>query len=137
MRVTKIDQHLIQLTQWGAVNAVTGQGLFASAYSNFGQELDCCAPGVRIISTTHHHPFAYGEMTGTSMATPVACACLANMLSEDPEYLKMQRNAERSDCAKNRILEACIDIGLPAQFQGRGLVYASKKLAQWSESRVT
>jgi hypothetical protein len=100
--------------------------LFLWKSSNFGGEITCCAPGVRIISTARYHEEAYQDMSGTSMSAPAVCAVLATILSRDVKYREMQRNADRAAHAKMRLVQSCRDIGLSTKYQGYGLVQLSR-----------
>ncbi len=97
---------------------------FFAASSNFGPGIACCAPGVRIISTAWSDQESYVEMTGTSMASPAACAALACLLAEDPVFRSMDRTAARADHARKVLENACRPTGLSDRYEGRGLVQA-------------
>jgi serine protease len=59
-----------------------------SSFSNFGYSIDLCAPGSNIRSTTYNN--AYGSMSGTSMASPVAAGAAAIVKSQFPNYTMLQ-----------------------------------------------
>ncbi|GHS84989.1 hypothetical protein FACS1894201_04200 [Bacteroidia bacterium] len=66
-----------------AVGAITSEAARAS-FSNFGNWVSVCAPGVDIISTL---PFnTYGIMGGTSMACPMVSGVAALVLSAAKDY---------------------------------------------------
>lgn len=99
---------------------------YLARFSCMGPEITCTAPGVGIVSTA---PSAFVEpvfveMDGTSMASPIACGALAARLARDPAYLSMARDERRAAHALDVLAASCRDIGLAAQFQGRGLPQA-------------
>lgn len=100
------------------------EGLYLANFSCFGDEIDVAAPGVGIISTVPercgvHAPFA--AMMGTSMASPVACAALAGILSSSPEYLALPRDLTRARTARYLLARACRTVGLAPRYQGSGM----------------
>lgn len=98
--------------------------MYLANFSCFGPEIDCCAPGVGIISTIPERfslTMPYGSMDGTSMASPAACGALAAILSATPDYLGLPRDAGRAERARALLKESCRDVGMEAKFQGRGL----------------
>jgi Subtilase family len=98
--------------------------MFLANFSCFGPEIDCCAPGVGIISTVPERenlPLPYGSMDGTSMASPSACGALAAILSATPEYLGMPRDVTRAETARALLKGNCQDVGMQATFQGQGI----------------
>lgn len=100
------------------------ENLYLANFSCFGPEITCAAPGVGIIATVPERfgrAAPYGAMSGTSMASPVACAVLAARLSTMPAYGALPRNHTRAEMARNELRNACRDIGLEARFQGRGI----------------
>lgn len=54
-----------------------------ASFSNFGKSLDILAPGVDVYSSLNNNE--YGNMSGTSMATPFAVASSAILLSINPD----------------------------------------------------
>ncbi len=54
-----------------------------AAFSNFGQHVDVCAPGVRLISA-YPGGESFAEWSGTSFAAPLAAASAALVVSADP-----------------------------------------------------
>lgn len=58
-----------------------GNLYFDSSYSNFGDEVDFCAPGSAIESASHTSDTGTIGMSGTSMAAPHVSACVALLYS--------------------------------------------------------
>ncbi len=81
----------------------TPGGLYVANFSDSGPQVDCSAPGVGIISTvparTSGVAAPYADKSGTSVATPVACASLATLLSQDAVYRSLPRGSERAQRA--------------------------------------
>lgn len=97
---------------------------YLSNFSCFGDNIDCCAPGVGIIATVpERHGLAapMGVMDGTSMASPVVCGALAAILSADQSYLGLPPNVTRSEHARAILRLRCQDLRLAARYQGRGI----------------
>jgi subtilisin len=96
---------------------------FLASFSNFGTTIDCCAPGVAIISTV---PVRFGledpyaVMDGTSMASPAACGALAALLAQSDDYKELT-GSSRAEAARTILRSNCRSIGLPAAFQGNGM----------------
>jgi len=81
-----------------------------SGFSNYGSEIDVCAPGDPILSTVQRRYQGlsrYGELEGTSMSSPVAAAVAALIWSHYPQMKaaevvkKLIESADNID-AKNR-----------------------------------
>jgi serine protease AprX len=89
------------------------------AYSGRGPTPTCVckpevvAPGSRILSCKNQRT-GYRELSGTSMSTPFVSGVLALLLSREP-------NLTPKD-VKLRLYETCIDMELPHQQQGWGLI---------------
>jgi subtilisin family serine protease len=98
-------------------------GIYAASFNNIGPAVVCTGPGVAIISTVPSadgQP-AYGAMSGTSMASPVVCASLAAVLSEDAQYRKLPRDASRAQYAWTVLARGLRPLGLNSQYQGYGM----------------
>ncbi len=69
------------------VGAIDKNGVKGS-FSNYGETVDVCAPGVEIVSTylkTAEYPYEYGKLDGTSQAAPhiAAVAAMFKYLNKD------------------------------------------------------
>ena len=73
--------------QWVISVAATQNSDVKAPFSNYGVNVDVCAPGVNIYSTTNN---SYGYMSGTSMASPVAAGAAAIIQSEYPSLNAIQ-----------------------------------------------
>ncbi len=91
-------------------------------FSNYGEYIDFCAPGVNILSTWPNATYAYGS--GTSFATPFVTGVVAVMLSQYP-YLSNEN-------VKATLRAQAEDLGEEGwdQFYGWGIVdaYAAASL---------
>ncbi len=97
---------------------------FIASFSNFGPEIDICAPGVAILSSV---PTGYASWDGTSMACPIISG-LASLILE--AYPEIQTGDEWQPYYVREIINsAAKDIGLPAEMQGAGLLNAETALA--------
>jgi len=97
--------------------------LYLASFSNFGNQIDCTAPGVGIIATVPERfglTRPYAAMDGTSMASPVACGALAALLADQPSYQSLSGSA-RAEEARTVLRANCQSIGLAAGFQGAGM----------------
>ncbi len=108
-----------------AENALFGSDdLYAAAFTNYGPEIDFAGPGVGIIAPvpdrfgTEH---CFTAMSGTSMAAPAVCARIAILLAEDPNYVKMPPSEQRSRFVRNLAISKAVSLGLPRNYEGRGL----------------
>lgn len=71
--------------------AASTEGNTLWQHSNYGQEVDICAPGENIYSTDSMALEAYTERSGTSMAAPHVTAALAMLAQRHPELDYRQR----------------------------------------------
>jgi subtilisin len=103
-------------------------GLYLANFSCFGPQIECATGGVGIVATVperHGLEAPYGAMDGTSMASPLSTGTLAAALSTVPEYLELPRNVTRAAQARALLGTICRDIGLAAEFQGKGVPQAA------------
>lgn len=99
-------------------------GLWATDFSNHGAQVDLIAPGNATISTVPSKggwQDPYTSMDGTSMASPQAAAAAAVLLANHAEYRALPRGRGRTEAARAILLGACQSIGIPAEFEGRGV----------------
>ncbi|OQA12153.1 MAG: Thermophilic serine proteinase precursor [Bacteroidetes bacterium ADurb.Bin397] len=59
-----------------------------SSFSNYGMNIDVCAPGSNIYTAMSNN--TYGFMSGTSMASPVCAGAAAIVLSQNPTFTALQ-----------------------------------------------
>jgi subtilisin family serine protease len=98
--------------------------LFLARFSCFGPTLVCSSPGVGLISTVPERfglvaPF--GDLSGTSSASPIVAAVCARLLAADPTFQQTPRDGSRASFTRKTLLAHCQDIGLAPSFQGSGL----------------
>ena len=124
------------LHSWGPPNSVAQDHAKVSPdrrgdHDLFSPKFSCCdesvivAPGVGIISTVPSHAGddRFGEMTGTSMASPIACGTIAALLSRAGAR-EGRTPKERVD-AVSKIVDECRSVGLRPNLQGKGLPFLS------------
>lgn len=103
-----------------------GTGHFSfSAFSNFGDNVNCTAPGVGIITTCPDEKgetSSYGDQSGTSIACAMVTGTLAAILSKNKEFKSLKANSAKVDQMRRLLLENCHDIGLNSEYQGAGLL---------------
>jgi subtilisin family serine protease len=99
-------------------------GLFSANFSNYGPEVDLCAPGVAILSTV---PTGYAAWDGTSMACPLVSGLIALVLEAYPTI--RTGDPLQTETVKSILFNACVDLGMPPLIQGRGLPLATRALA--------
>ena len=68
--------------------AATNQSDVRAWFSNFGDNVDVCAPGVSIINTLY--PRTYASLDGTSMASPLVASLAALVRGAFPKYSSLQ-----------------------------------------------
>ncbi|UIP01248.1 S8 family peptidase [Halobaculum sp. CBA1158] len=98
-----------------AVSAVDSNEQLAS-FSQYGEGVELCAPGVNVLSTTTEARGGYEELSGTSMATPVVSGVAGLALAQ---WSSLSNNELRS-----HLKGTAADIGLSSQEQGSGQVDA-------------
>ncbi|WP_159441022.1 S8 family serine peptidase [Pedobacter caeni] len=123
------------LNTWGPAGSVTQvliptdptrinpAGYYIPMFSNFGSKLDCVAPAVGLISTfpdKYGINQAYGDLAGTSLASPMVVGFLCGQLAIDEQYQKLT-GAARAAYVKPALVAACTSLGLPAELQGAGV----------------
>ncbi|PSQ19709.1 peptidase S8 [Halobacteriales archaeon QS_9_67_17] len=93
-----------------AVSALDPDGTLAS-YSNYGSEIELCAPGTDVLSTWTDD--GYRKISGTSMATPVVGGSAGLTLAQ-----WSLSNTE----LRTHLKDTAVDIGLSSDKQGSGRV---------------
>lgn len=96
-----------------AVSALDSDGS-AARYSNYGEEIELCAPGSAVLSSVNGD--GYDQFSGTSMAAPVVSGVAGLALSTWELSASDLRLHLRATAA---------DAGLPAERQGSGRVDAA------------
>lgn len=88
-----------------------------------GPQICCCAPGVGIISTIGTPSGgSWADMSGTSMASPIALGTLACVLGRDQEYGEAAPDERRSQLVIEALNDHCFPLSLHADVQGNGLI---------------
>tara|TARA_B100001971_G_scaffold129103_1_gene119046 strand:- start:94630 stop:95841 length:1212 start_codon:yes stop_codon:yes gene_type:complete len=75
-----------------------------SGFSNYGTGIDVCAPGDPILAPVqgrYQGESRYGELQGTSMASPVAAAVAALIWSHNPNFTALEVRKRLEDTADN------------------------------------
>ena len=98
-----------------AVSALDSNENLAS-YSQYGNEIELCAPGSNVLSTTTETRGSYEELSGTSMATPAVSGVAGLTLA--------QWNLTNSEL-RSHLKNTAVDVGLPSDQQGSGRVDAA------------
>ncbi len=86
-------------------------GLFAPRFANHGPGLDCCAPGVAVVSGLP--PASYGPLGGTATAAAHVAAIAVLVLAHHPQFRPepgrhpVARDASRVDRLFQLILASC------------------------------
>jgi subtilisin len=89
----------------------TPDGLFAPRFANHGPGLDCCAPGVAVVSGLP--PASYGPLGGTATAAAHAAAIAVRVHAPHPQFRPepgrhpVARDASRVDRLFELILASC------------------------------
>jgi len=111
--------HMLKVGAWTDWYGV----VFSAAFTNFGHEVDVCAPGVAILSTV---PSGYASWDGTSMAAPLVTALAARLLQACPSI--RTGDAQQVEIVRSILLASAIDLGLPVPQQGQGLPCADRAI---------
>jgi subtilisin len=93
--------------------------LGVASFSCRGPEIDFTAPGVGVVSLL---PGGFGPQSGTSMAAPALTGLLARQLGRNRQLLGAARDQARSDAIVTLAASVARSIGLPASWQGHGLL---------------
>ena len=103
------------------------RNVFAAGFSNFGPEVEVCAPGVAILSTV---PTGLAAADGTAAASAFVAAFAGRLLQACP-FLH-SRSASQPALVRHILEHAAFDLGMPATVQGRGVPRLSRavKLAR-------
>lgn len=84
-----------------------------ASFSNYGESVDVCAPGVDVLS--YYPGGGYAELSGTSMATPHVSALAAMLKLTMPNKTPAQ--------IEKYITDYCVDMGDPLSY-GEGIPWA-------------
>lgn len=88
-----------------------------------GPQVRCCAPGVGIISTIGTPSGgSWADMSGTSMACPVALSTLACVLGRDERYAEAEPDEQRSQMVIEVLNDHLFPLSLDPNVQGYGLI---------------
>jgi len=118
---------------------LTPDGLFAPTFANHGPGLDCCAPGVAVVSGLP--PASYGPLSGTGIAAAHVAAAAALVLAHHPQFRAERdqppasRDASRVDRLFYQILASCRPLPAIGPLRsGAGVpnVPAAIGMTQWS-----
>lgn len=117
-RANTFPQDSIHQEARSTVTSSDGEYFFAS-FSNRGDEVDVCAPGVAVTSTVPGD--IYSPWDGTSMACPHVAGIAALLLEAAPDIRNAPRDGMRTGTLMDRLLGLCMDLGMPRIYQGAGL----------------
>jgi hypothetical protein len=98
-------------------------GLFSANFSNFGPEVQVCAPGVAILSTV---PTGHAAWDGTSLACPLISGLSALIVQAYPSI--RTGDPQQVEAVRSILMKSAVDLGLPPQIQGSGLPLAPNAL---------
>lgn len=117
----------------------TPDGLFAPRFANHGPGIDCCAPGVAIVSGLP--PASYGPLSGTAIAAAHVAAAAVLVAAQHPQFradsgpAAVIRDASRVDRLFQQILGSCRplpDIGPSRSGAGIPNVAVAAGIAPWA-----
>ena len=94
--------------------AAAGRNGLPAAFSNRGSSIDLIAPGVAVLSAQPGG--GYGNLSGTSMASPHVAAAAALVRARHPEYSRLQ--------VLGLLVATAVDVGTPGwdETTGHGLL---------------
>lgn len=98
--------------------------LFPANFTNFGPQVQVCAPGVAVISTV---PSGFAAFDGTSMACPMVSGATALLLSACPKL--RFGTAQQTEVVRFLLGSASVNLGLPPIVQGRGMPWVPSAIA--------
>jgi subtilisin len=90
---------------------------YMANFSNFGEQVDFCAPGVAILSTV---PGGFSAWDGTSMACPQITGMAALALASHTDILNAQRDAERVERLIQFLKRSARPLGFGNDYEGAG-----------------
>lgn len=125
-RVDTFPEDSIHQEAKSTVYSSDGEFFFAS-FSNRGDEVDVCAPGVAVTSTVPGD--VYSPWDGTSMACPHVAGIAALLLEAAPDIRNAPRDGLRAGTLMDRLQGLCVDLGMPRIYQGAGLPRLGKLFA--------
>lgn len=99
-------------------------GQFAARFTNFGTEIDLCAPGVAMLSAA---PGGYAALDGTAASCALVSALVALILEAYPSW--RTGDAQQPGYIRSLLRHTAADLGMPSLLQGHGLPLASRALA--------
>ncbi len=79
-----------------AVSAIGSSGAFAKSYSNYGEEIDFCAPGTSIVSAASGGGTT--SKSGTSMASAYVAAALTYVIAACPDASAAEQYSVLQSC---------------------------------------
>jgi subtilisin len=107
-----------------AESAIERGDYYFAKFSNYGPEVDFCAPGVAITSTVPGSDFFPWD--GTSMACPHVAGIAAIALGKNAALRNLPRDANRFPILIDALRNASADLGFPQEYQGVGLPLVRK-----------
>lgn len=95
------DEHFPAVYSNVIAVGATDQNDAKASFSNYGNWVDVMAPGVNIYSTLPENGNTYGNLGGTSMATPLVAGLAALVLSNEPGFTPAQVKAKIQQGCEN------------------------------------